>query len=881
LFLAVASGGAMPGGEAYRVRSHGRSQGTTRMKRSRYVARFGWLVLATAALGPFLGNDQAAAQATHRLVAGPETVAYGHYDPEKPGVLRIESGDFLEITTMLTSNPTRLQQMGLPAEEVQRNLAAIVEQVTDRGPGGHILTGPIHIEGAEPGDVLEVRILSVDYSIPYGYNGCSGFVPDLCDEDVRSRLIRIDTQNHRAEIAPGVTVTTRPFFGSMGVAPPPDSGRVSSNPPGRHAGNMDLKELVAGTTLYVPVWVTGALFEIGDGHAAQGDGEVNQTGLETSLEGRLQFILHKDRTLDWPRAETPTHHIAMGFAPDLEEATEIAIRETVELIQERTGLSQGEAYSVVSMAVDLGITELVDGNVGVHSMVPKELLGDVPDEVEVLIRGGMVYDGSGSEGVIRDVGVSGDRIVFLGDANAAGVTGTRVINASGLVVSPGFIDPHAHAQGDLASEEPVRRENLNYLMQGVTTVVVGNDGHGTFDIAGSRAAMEGQGIGTNAALLVGFGSVRGEVMGMRDEPASDDELEEMKGLVDQAMRDGAAGLATGLFYAPQSFSSTEEVVQLARVAAAYGGTYDSHMRDESSYSIGLLGSIAEVIRVAEEAEIAVNISHIKALGVDVWGQSGEAIEMIRAARARGLRVTADQYPYEASGSSLNASLLPRWAQSGGRDSLLARFDDPVVRERLVADMQDNMRRRNGPDAMLITGGQDESIRGMTLEDVAAARGLDPIETAIEIIRDGGAGIGSFNMNEDDIATFMAAEFVMTGSDGSDGHPRKYGTYPRKIRKYVLDEDVISMSRMIRASSSQPAEVFGLTDRGRIAVGSFADIAVFDPETIRDESTFLEPRLLATGMRYVLVNGEMAVDEGEPQHTRTGRVLRRVSRPISQ
>jgi N-acyl-D-amino-acid deacylase len=205
----------------------------------------------------------------------------------------------------------------------------------------------------------------------------------------------------------------------------------------------------------------------------------------------------------------------------------------------------------------------------------------------------------------------------------------------------------------------------------------------------------------------------------------------------------------------------------------------------------------------------------------------------------------------------------------------------VVRERLVSDMQDNMRRRNGPDAMLITGGSDESIRGLTLEEVAATRGLDPIETAIEIIRDGGAGIGSFNMNENDIARFMAAEFVMTGSDGSDGHPRKYGTYPRKIRKYVLDAEVLSMSRMIRASSSQPAEVFGLTDRGRIAVGSFADIAVFDPETIRDESTFLEPRLLATGMRYVLVNGEMAVDEGEPQHTSAGRVLRRASRPISQ
>jgi len=265
--------------------------------------------------------------------------------------------------------------MGLPVAEVQPELAAIYEQVTDRGPGGHILTGPIYVEGAGPGTVLEVRVLDVGYSIDYGYNGCSGFVPPLCDQDRRSRLIRMDTVNGRAEIAPGVSVTLHPFFGSMGVAPPPDSGRVSSNPPGRHAGNMDNKELVAGTTLFVPVWVEGALFQVGDGHAAQGDGEVNQTGLETSLRGRLQLIVRRDMRLDWPRAETATHHILMGFAPDLEAATEIAIREAVELIMERTDLTSGEAYSVVSMAADLRITELVDGNVGVHVMVPKDLVG--------------------------------------------------------------------------------------------------------------------------------------------------------------------------------------------------------------------------------------------------------------------------------------------------------------------------------------------------------------------------------------------------------------------------------------------------------------------------------------------------------------------------
>ena len=313
-------------------------------------------------------------QAQHQLVAGPTTVAFGHYDPNKPGVLTVQSGDVVEVTTMLTSSPRGLARMGLPAAEVQPELIAIYEQVTDRGPGGHILTGPIHVEGAEPGDVLEVRILSIDYDIDYGYNGCSGFVPSLCDQDRRSRLIRIDRERGQAEIAPGVVVPLNPFFGSMGVAPPPDSGRVSSNPPGRHAGNMDNKELVAGTTLFIPVWVAGALFQVGDGHAAQGDGEVNQTGLETSLRGKLQLTVLKGQTLDWPRAETPTHHILMGFDPDLEVATEIAIRETVEFLQERLGLTSGEAYAVVSMAVDLRVTELVDGNVGVHAMVAKSLL---------------------------------------------------------------------------------------------------------------------------------------------------------------------------------------------------------------------------------------------------------------------------------------------------------------------------------------------------------------------------------------------------------------------------------------------------------------------------------------------------------------------------
>ena len=322
------------------------------------------------------GLPAAQKPAEHVLRAGPRTIAFGHYDPASAPVLRIRSGDIVDVTTMLTNSPTGLERMGLPAADVQPELRAIYDSVpqTARGPGGHILTGPIYVEGAEPGDVLEVRILSVDLPIAYGYNGCSGFVRALCDQQRRSRIIPMDRKKMTAEIAPGITVPLKPFFGSMGVAPPPDSGRVSSNPPGKHAGNMDNKELVAGTTVYIPVHVPGALFEVGDGHAVQGDGEVNQTGLETSLRGRLQLTVRKGQTLEWPRAETRTHHILMGFDRDLTKATEIAIREAVKFLQERAGITQGEAYAVVSMAVDLRITELVDGNVGVHAMVAKTLL---------------------------------------------------------------------------------------------------------------------------------------------------------------------------------------------------------------------------------------------------------------------------------------------------------------------------------------------------------------------------------------------------------------------------------------------------------------------------------------------------------------------------
>jgi acetamidase/formamidase len=317
-------------------------------------------------------SSTAVAQTTHRLPATPQTVAYGHYWAESKPVLRVKSGDIIDVETLLTNTPPRLEAAGVAPADVQQSLRDIVAQVTDRGPGGHILTGPVYVEGAEPGDVLEVKVLSIDLPIAYGYNGCSGFMRELCERPTTT-IIPLDRRRMTAEFA-GVTIPLKPFFGSMGVAPPPDRGRVSSNPPDIHAGNLDNKELVAGTTLYIPVHVAGALFEVGDGHAAQGDGEVNQTAIETSLRGRIQLTVRKDMKLDWPLGETSTHWITMGMDKDLTVATRSCLQNTVKFLQGRLGISQTQAYQLASLAVDFRITQLVDGNVGVHAMVAKGLL---------------------------------------------------------------------------------------------------------------------------------------------------------------------------------------------------------------------------------------------------------------------------------------------------------------------------------------------------------------------------------------------------------------------------------------------------------------------------------------------------------------------------
>ena len=320
--------------------------------------------------------DTPRAPQTHRLEATPDTVAYGYYWSQAKPALRIASGDLIDVDTLVTNTPAGLEKAGVPEARIQSSLKSIVAEVTGerRGPGGHILTGPVYVEGAEPGDVLEVKIIAIDLALDYGYNGCSGVLPENCEAGVPARIIPLDRSAMRAEFAPGIVVPLRPFFGSLGVAPPPEAGRVSSNPPGRHAGNLDNRELVAGSTLYIPVFVPGALFEVGDGHVAQGDGEVDQTAIETSLRGRLQLTVRKDMKLTWPRAETPTDYISMATDPDLLVATRTAIQEMVDFLAAEKHLSRHQAYQLVSIAGNVAITQLVDKpNVGVHVRLPKRI----------------------------------------------------------------------------------------------------------------------------------------------------------------------------------------------------------------------------------------------------------------------------------------------------------------------------------------------------------------------------------------------------------------------------------------------------------------------------------------------------------------------------
>jgi len=311
----------------------------------------------------------------YKLKASPKTVVWGYYSASAAPVLRVHSGDTVEMETLITNSPARLEAAGVAPGQIEPALRAIYNEVTDKGPGGHILTGPVYIEGAAPGDTLEVRIKEIRLAIPYAYNGFrpgSGFLPDDFPYS-RIKIVALDRERMVGRFSDRIEIPLRPFFGSMGVAPPEANGRISSAPPWIHAGNLDNKELVAGTTLYIPVHAPGALFEAGDGHAAQGNGEVDITALETSLTGVFQFILRKDLHLRWPRGETPTHYITMGLHEDLREATRLAALEMIDFLVTEKHLTRDDAYMLASSAADFCITQLVDGNKGVHAMIAKSI----------------------------------------------------------------------------------------------------------------------------------------------------------------------------------------------------------------------------------------------------------------------------------------------------------------------------------------------------------------------------------------------------------------------------------------------------------------------------------------------------------------------------
>lgn len=487
-------------------------------------------------------------------------------------------------------------------------------------------------------------------------------------------------------------------------------------------------------------------------------------------------------------------------------------------------------------------------------------------EADLLIRDGTVYPGGGAP-FDGDVAVRGDRILAVG--RNLRVNASRVIDARGLIVAPGFIDPHAHVDARLTSGDARTRLLEPFLLQGVTTTLVGNDGYGPADVGPLLASARTLPVGINYAAFTGFGSIRAKVIGSARRAATGQELADEKALVGTALCAGAIGLSTGLFYAPQSFAETAEVVALAQTAGALGGIYDTHLRDESNYTIGLMAAVDEAIAIAREARIPVHISHLKALGVDLHGSAPTVVAKIEAARAEGLSITANQYPYGASGTSLAAALVPLWAQDGGRAAMLKRFDDPALQARLHADMAENLRRRGGPESLAVVEGR---WKGRKLADIARETRLDPVPAAIAAIKAGDTATISFNMDGGDIITFMRQPWVVTGSDASTGHPRAFGSFAEKYTVYVRESANLSLRDFIDRSSAVTADIFKLADRGRLKPGHFADIAVFDPQGYAARATFERPELTAVGMRYVLVNGTLAVDQGAVTGAAAGRAL---------
>lgn len=492
---------------------------------------------------------------------------------------------------------------------------------------------------------------------------------------------------------------------------------------------------------------------------------------------------------------------------------------------------------------------------------------------DVVIKRGTIVDGSGEPGYQSDLGIRAGRIVAIGKIKTANTQ--EVIDAQGKYVVPGFIDMHTHCE-NLSNEK--QKAGLNYLTQGVTTVVTGNCGYGTQNVSKYFQKMEEQGIGLNVVHFVGHGTVRSLVLKNEDRAPNEEELTKMQSYVRQAMEEGAAGLSTGLFYAPGSYAETEEVVALCEIVKEFHGIYATHIRDESTYTIGLEASIEEAIEIGEKAGVPVQISHLKALGKPVWGKAAEVCTIIEDAQGRGLRIYADQYPYTASSTSLVAATVPRWVQADGK--LRKKLKDQTLLPRIKDEMKANIERRGGADTLIISSlPKKREWEGKSLEEISTLLGKSDVETAIELIFLGGPSVVSFNQSDSDVEYFMQKPYVMTGSDGqiipfgkARPHPRNYGTFPRKIRRYVLEKNIVSMEQAIRSASGLPAEMLKFSDRGLIRKSYVADIVVFDPDRIMDRATFEEPHQYSEGIDYVLINGQIVIRNGEFTDVLAGKPL---------
>lgn len=494
---------------------------------------------------------------------------------------------------------------------------------------------------------------------------------------------------------------------------------------------------------------------------------------------------------------------------------------------------------------------------------------------DIIIVNGTVYDGTGSIPFKADIGITANSIAVIGKNTSK--RRATVINADNLIVAPGFIDIHTHCDDKILTEG--MNSVKNYLTQGVTTLVTGNCGSGTYEVDKFFHQVDSAGTGVNIVHLVGHNKIRSKVMGMDNRVPTATELEEMKKLVTIGMEGGAAGISNGLFYTPCTYSSTGEVIELAKVAKAYNGFYATHIRDESNYSVGLEEAVKEAISVGEQTGIRVEISHIKALGNSVWGMSPKICSLIEEARKRGIKIFADQYPYNASNTGLSAAVVPAWVHADG--NLKQYLTDKHLLPRISKEIADNIDRRGGPESLVIISyPNDHRFDGKNLSEISQIIRKPVVETAIFLILDNNPSVVSFNMHDSDIVNFMQKEYVITCSDGNievpgDNfpHPRSYGTFTRKIRKYVIDEKILSMQQAIKAATSMPANMIGLKDRGYLKTGFKADIVIFDPETIRDNATYGEPHQYSTGIEYLIVNGDVVIKKGQYNGKLSGKPLR--------